>query len=340
MKKVLRGILVGLLAIILMATPALAISNPDTISFGSGSSSTYRIYYDLVATGDWLIIAEGLVYYAVTPTDYTSDEAYLFELLNGSTVVIAKPLPAYGDRPVGIYLSPSQVTTLGLTVGGNYTIRIHGSPMIFASPTGNSINATLAAGDYYSNNLGVVGVDGFTSLRNFVINTMAKNMETYDGVTTYRQTLSGIKYLSTTGASLFLAGIPNLDTIDSTIFAVYTQTLQNPAPAAPGTYSQSITPSAVLGTTTANGFSAIGAWVGVGAANGAPLVAVVLMIVVGVVVSKKTESPLAVLAALVAAPFVAGLNGMMGTNGLAMPMVIGITVVIIGTMLLFSRINI
>ncbi len=121
MRKYLRiapAILIILLWLSIFVLPVFAISNPADIDFGTGSTDMYNVFYNVLETGDWLVSAEGYVYYATEPTDYTAEQAFLFELLNtaGNVTLASTHLNAYGDRLVSMYFSAANVTSMGLTV--------------------------------------------------------------------------------------------------------------------------------------------------------------------------------------------------------------------------------
>ncbi len=69
----------AIMALFLVAMPALAISNPDSISFGAGTSPTYNVFENVHEIGDMLFVAEGYVHYVTEPTDYTASHAFLTE---------------------------------------------------------------------------------------------------------------------------------------------------------------------------------------------------------------------------------------------------------------------
>lgn len=281
MKKL--GLILGILMVAISASiSVLAIGNPNTLAFGSGSSSQYNVFNNVLETGDWLIDAEGLVAYTVTPTDYTASEAFLFELLNtaGNVTYASTPLKAYGDRPISIYLTKAQADALGLTIGSAYGIRITGNPNVFASTTNNTITTFLNAGDYIDQS-----ASGNTTTTNLLRNAMiiiAQNMQAYDGVTTYLTTIQGIQYLTTTGGDLFQAGIPNLSTMCPVLFQSGLQVLQNEVPNATGAYASTISITNQWGATTANGLTALGLYMGISQALAGTVVYFILMLAFGV----------------------------------------------------------
>lgn len=178
-----------------MVAPVFAITNPDAIAFGTGSSPLYQVFENVNETGDMLFIAEGYVYYATTPTDYTASESYVFQVVDtdGTTVLLSTPLKSFGDRPISIYQTAAQVTALGLVSGTAYTVRIRGNPSIAVLTS--SVNATLDANDYTDQS---AATDALNPLRVFCL-TMASNINTNDDPTNpYIVEFQGTQYLSIT----------------------------------------------------------------------------------------------------------------------------------------------
>ncbi len=182
---------------LLMPLQVFAISDPDTIEFSDpAKASQYKVFYNVAEDGDFLLIAEGYVIYNTIPTDYTADQAFLFELLNaaGTDTLAATTLKDFGDRPISIYLSAADATTLGLVVGTAYQIRITGNPLILASTSGNTVTKTLSAGSYVDQSL---STDDNNLLKAFVLK-MAQNIEAHDDpLVDYTITIQGSQYLST-----------------------------------------------------------------------------------------------------------------------------------------------
>jgi hypothetical protein len=314
--KILRVIISTFLAlgfILLSNTPVLAISNPTAIAFGS-STAYYKVFYDVLENDDWLIVAEGYVHYAVPPTDYTASEAFIFELLSvdGLTTYAATPLQSYGDRPIGIYLTANQTATIGLTVGSAYKVRIMGNPLIFASPTGNSVNATLGTDSYINQLLGEDGgIPTSNPLRNGMI-TVAENMEANDIPTdSYLTTVQGYQYLSVGGADLFLEGIPSLSTMCPILFSTGIDVMESDAPEYTGAYGQTLNPLQKWGVTVSNGLTALGSFMGINQALAGSVVLFVLVIMFAVFVYSKTESGVTVLLMVAATPFLGAYLGLM-----------------------------
>lgn len=193
-RYIIIALIVGLMLMLIVA-PVLAISNPDSITL-----NRYKVFENVLEDDDMLFIVETNVYYATIPTDYDASGAFSFDVMNesGNTTLATTSLNDYGDRPISIYLTSSQVASLSLVSGTAYILRVMGNPLIFASTTGNTVNVTLAASDYIDQDLGDDGgVASENNLRNYLL-AMAKDIQDNDEpINDYVVTVQGIQYIST-----------------------------------------------------------------------------------------------------------------------------------------------
>jgi hypothetical protein len=319
----------------LIATPVSAIANPDSIDIGY-----YKVFTDVLETGDMFFSAEGQVIYALTPTDYTAYEAFLFEVLNvaGTDTLASTPISDFGDRPTGIYLTATQVTTLGLVSGTQYKIRVVGNPAIFASQTGNIVTITLASEDYVDQNLGDDdGVPTNNNLRNFMIE-MADAIEVYDhahGITDdYIETVQGYKYLTLAGGDIFINGIPGLSDMCPILFQAGIEALEGEEPETTGTYALTLTPAQKWGNTAANGLTNLGIYMGINQALAGSVVLFILAIMLAVFIYSKTESGVSVLLIMSAVPFIGAYMGLMP---IALAFIFVIFIIVLLGYFFFSR---
>ena len=338
MKNYKKLLISTLLAVIVFCIPAyfaLAISNPDSITFGSGAYPEKRVFENVLETGDMLITAEIYPYYAVEPTDYTADEAFIFELISvdETTTIISRPIVEYGDRPIGIYLSASQVTSLGIVSGTAYGLRLTGNPAVFASPTGNTVIVHLSDTDYIDQT-----ASGNTTTTNLLRNKMieyATNMENNDTPTSsYLSTYQGITYLSVTGADLFNAGIPGLDYMCPVLYVYSSSPVGGDQPTSTGAYAATLTPTAKWGTTVANGLTSIGEYLGINQALAGSVVAIFLCFLLAIYIYKRTGSGLATLMLIATCPFFVAWMGLMP---LALAFVAMMLIVILGGWFFFRQ---
>ncbi len=340
MKNLLRIILITVIAgigNILYVIPAFAISNPDSISFGTDNTTQYAVFENVNETGDILFIAEGFVYYATEPTDYDANEAFLFQVLDtdNTTVLISRPINDYGDRPISIYQSATQVTALGLVGGTGYVLRICGSPSIFPTLTGNSVSATLTVDDYIDQSIGKDSVTPTDNeLRNFCI-LMAQDIQDYDTPTSdYITPIQGYNYLTTTGGQIFVEGIPNLYNFCPILFQYGASKVEGDEPESTGTYASVLSPLNKWGTTTANGLTNIGVYLGINQALAGSVVLFILVILLAVYIYNKTQSGVTVLLMVSATPF---LGGFLGLMPIALAFVFTILIAVLMAYYFFSR---
>lgn len=335
MKIVYRivAVFLCLLAVFGLSFAVLAISNPDTIAFGSGTVELYNVFENVAETGDMLFMAEGFVYYAAEPTDYSASEAFMFQILNtsGNVTYLSVPLNDYGDRPISIYQTAEQVTALGLTSGTAYGIRIMGNPTIFPSQTGNTVSSYLTASDYIDQS---VATDDNNPLRDFVI-LMAQNMEDNDApASDYLVDVQGTQYLTPTGGNLFLEGVPGLYSFCPVAFQTVLVPLEGDVPSGSGAYAASLTVQAQWGQTIADGLTQFGSYLGINQALAGSVVFFGLAMAFAVFVYKKTESGLSVLLLLAAMPFMGAWLGLMP---MALAFILVIFVIVLGGYFFFSR---
>lgn len=340
LKRILVAGLSAVIAMLLVASPALAMADPDAIAFYCvGSTPRYKVFYNVQETGDWLIVAEQYVHYVVSQ-NYTAGEAFLFELLNtaGNETVASVPLKAYEAKPISIYLSAAQVSGDNLTVGGAYIIRLTGNPLIFSSMnSSNTVNSTLNAGDYVNQLLGEDGgVATSNNLRNFMINYVMKDIETYYAppVDKYIVTVSGIRYLTLTGGSIALEGIPSLDVMCPILFQASLAPMVGDEPESTGAYASSLSPLAKWGSTSANGLTSLGVYLGINQALAGSLVLLAIVMAFAFWIYSKTQSGIATLLLVAVTPF---MGVFLGLVPMALAFSITIMVVVFMGYFFFSR---
>jgi hypothetical protein len=316
---------------------ALAIANPDNIDFGTGTIPLYKVFENVQEDGDMLFVAEGWVNYAVTPTDYDANESFLFEVLDttGTTTLLSTSLNDYGDRPISIYQSASQVTALGLVSGTAYGVRITGNPLIFGSPVGNTITAYLTSGDYVDQLLGEDGeVATNNPLRNFLIG-MAENIEEYDAPTdSYLTTVQGTRYLTIDGGDLFITGLPGISSYCPILFQATYEYVSGDTPESTGAYDTTLTPLAKWGATTANGLTMLGVYLGVSQEYAGLVMLFAFCIAFSVWVYRQTNNKLAVTSLVAVVPFA---GAYLGFISIAIAFIVVIILAVLMGYYFFSR---
>jgi hypothetical protein len=341
-KKLFRLLLAFVGALFIMMSMTLyvfAIDNPDNqVDFGTGTVRLYNIYEDVLEADDMLIVAEVMVDYASPPTDYTAEEAFIFELLDtdGTTTILATTLNEYGNRPISIYLTASQVTSLSLVSGTAYALRITSNPLItFGSPPPPDANRTrlvyLAGSDYIDQS---GATDDNNPLRDGMI-AMAQNIEDNDNpANDYIVTVQGIRYLTDEGGSIFLEGIPGLSTMCPILFQSALEVMSSEAPESTGAYALTLTAGQKWGATVATGLTNLGTFIGISEALAGSVVLFILVIAFAVVIYNTTESGVATLLVVASSPF---LGAYLGLMPVALAFVFVVLVVMLGGFFFFSR---
>lgn len=123
----------AVLASLLTITVASAIANPDEMQLIS-----IRAYESVIETDDMLFVVYYTIDYTSIPSERAS-EAFLIRFIEGSTELkSATPFAfvnsGYSDGVVSIYFNSAEVATFGLIWENPYTIRLQGSPSLFAVP--------------------------------------------------------------------------------------------------------------------------------------------------------------------------------------------------------------
>lgn len=283
-------VLILILSVISSVVVALPVSasptNPTTIGFyatGNQPIPDFGAFYNLTSSssGDVLFVAEGFVYYAVPANEpATAAIAFSFEVLSPTgQVMLSTPLNSYGDRPISIYLSASQVTALNTQFGisllnnPNISFVIAGNPVIFGALTPNVNETTqIVSGSYWfdESKTFTINYNLLDTMQNFMINMMG-NINSYDKPTTSYLLLSGgFLYLNdatsvgqSSGTSIMLQGINGLQTWCGAIFKASSTAMIAGAPTTTTAYiqtNQSV--QTMLGSTVAHGVDGIRAYLG------------------------------------------------------------------------------
>jgi hypothetical protein len=143
---------VGVLAVCLVTNvlPAYATSLPDS----TPTVEKFNVYRNVRQPGDMLLLIYGNIPYATPPIEPSSSTFVwrLFKTDNVTEIGAATPY-AYNDNGYGynitsMYFNSANVTSLGITWGTAYPVRLSGNPTYFsASPIYNYV---LSASDYSS----------------------------------------------------------------------------------------------------------------------------------------------------------------------------------------------
>ena len=141
-KRYLALLIVPLIAAIVLPSIAFATDLPDSVSV-----EFKHVNRNLLETGDQLFYFHYNLAYASYPTDNNIKAAFIFQMLNGSTIVgttLAYPFVnnGYGQGVVGFYFAAADA----LTWGSSYTMRIVTNPAVFGTMTAYDFN--ISGADY------------------------------------------------------------------------------------------------------------------------------------------------------------------------------------------------
>lgn len=339
-KKLLVATLLALVSIFLIAVPVLAIANPATIAFTSSGTGRYKAFENVHETGDMLFVAESYINYDPapgTPTDYTAEEAFQFQLLNpaGDSVILQTAITEYEDTVISIYQTAAQVTANADLVSGTlYKYRLIGNPAIFGAGVEGTNMATkpLTADDWLDQSE-FEGIDSW--LYSLCISIVA-NIEASSGAT-HTAEVGGVTYLDASGATLFLAGIPSLNVFLPEIFLVVASPMSAEDPAHTGAYQTALTPVAQLGATIGASVAGVSSWLAISTTTAGIVISGFMSFIILPVVYWRTRN--ASMTFIVASFFII-VCGFLGLFPLAIAFIIAGVVLILTGFLFWGRISI
>jgi len=133
------------LSVFLVATPVLAIDNPDSIDLLS-----VRVYQNIYEDGDWLVLGEYDIAYNSTPAE-AANETFCLVLRNGVNITAVGYVVEYNHHIGTIYLDSSSVDDLGLVWGNTtYNVSVIGHPDFFTDLTeGVNMSTTVLTAGYW-----------------------------------------------------------------------------------------------------------------------------------------------------------------------------------------------
>jgi len=255
-KRISNSILISLLLLLLLAVPVFAISNPNSISL-----NTSKVFQNIFVNGDVLFIGEHNVDYATSPNE-SADEAFQFQMKSAddTTIIRTKGITDYQWSLTSHYFTPSQVTSSNITWGSLYVTRIIGDPILFPVPVEGTTQATktLTSTDW--------NIDGsITSkelLRLYLLQ-VARRIENDSGQTLLFSDYNGNKVLNSTGRAIFLAALPNIDTVIPTLFQTFASNPNFNSVSINSTFEDATVLSSNMGTKIENAFEGIGNFFGI-----------------------------------------------------------------------------
>lgn len=233
MKKCRRALLMFILPLalsVIMPLSVFAIVAPDSIDILSKS-----VYRNLLETNDRLYLFQYELAYAAYPTDYPVNQAFIFSLKNGATLlgtVLAYPYwssapgdaQGYGKGVVSFYFNADFVNGADdifgniddpIVWGTAYTLTIDGNPVVLTWTAPPAKDFALSVNDY---TLLTTTADNKLSLANKV-KDISGDLETAWGADLL-DTQEGQEVLSTEGEEYFVNSIPGLRAMAPSLFYV------------------------------------------------------------------------------------------------------------------------
>lgn len=213
MKRLITGIAAALAAVLMIATPVLAIALPD-------STPTITVRYawrNVIETGDFLLIFEENTPYAATPTTVYS-EAFIWRLIDtDGTTELGQAQgynyfeSGYGYNVISFYFSAADAPTWAQI----YHLRLSGTPTAFTTPP--SYNFDLTSSDY-SSLTATADVKADIAVK---IITLAQDLENRWSLSTANALVTqeeGGSYLSVLGQAFFRGAILGIQAMAPTAF--------------------------------------------------------------------------------------------------------------------------
>lgn len=252
MKRFLKAALVAVIGFILIATPVLAISNPDSININS-----MRVFQNVFEANDMLFIVEADVAYAAEPDD-EPDTAFFMNLYatNGTTLLYSRGIVAYQEMIQAIYVDAD--AAVALTWGNAYVVKVTGNPAKFASIVEgtNQRTQTYAVSDWITGTLATTPGLLQTYLRSVMIAIDAAGVDI--------MTATGYK-LNTLGRTYFTTAIPGLDSVIPDLFQSVSYDIDIVHDTPTAALETELSMSNKLGAAIAASFSGLGDYFGISA---------------------------------------------------------------------------
>lgn len=272
--RILAASFVALGAFAGLASPAYAIANPDAISIES-----YKVFQNVLETGDMLFVLYYNVGYTVEPTQ-EAGESFTFSVYDGATLKQSRALNYYQYNLISIYADAATVTAKYVW-GTGYTLRIAGSPSLFGTITEgvNMASVTLTAGDY----IPYLSISENQALIKAYLLDITEALENAWAVTLIITSPDG-QCLNSTGRAVMLDAIKGVDTIAPGLFQLSSGQMPIEWDTHPGTLGSELTISSKLGASINTSLSGLGTFFGVsGQMVGGFFAIITVMFIFGIV---------------------------------------------------------
>ena len=241
MKRFSSVIILALLALFLIATPAYA-DTPDPDS--NPTIESFNNYRNSLEPGDWLLVIYANIPYSSIP-DTPVTETFIWRLMDtdevtelGSTIGTNYNDDGYGYNVYSMYFSADEVTAKGMVWETSYIARLSGNPAVFDTPP--IYNFTINAGNYSAL---TVTADVQAELAARVL-TIAADLDNKWGLTATNSLLTEAEagtVLSIFGEAFFRGAIFGLQAMAPGAFSVIIRNLDVPDREFPSEYAENVT---------------------------------------------------------------------------------------------------
>jgi hypothetical protein len=275
-KRLAIAVIIGIMCFIAPVTPCLAIADPDSLTI-----SSLKVFQNIYETGDILFVCLYDIAYASEPTEDCED-AFMFNLYNtaGTTLIAQRNVKYYQYNVTSMYFDATAAAAL--TWETAYILRITGNPVLFDPLVEgtNQATYTLSISDYIT----AAMADSREYLRLHCLD-LAQDLEDnwgvgYDLVTT---TADGER-LTATGRIVFLDAIPGLDSAVDDLFQLSSGSMDITWDTHDADLQTTLSMANKAGTTVANAFTGIGAYLGMSGQSVAGLfIVLITLITMGIV---------------------------------------------------------
>ena len=280
-KKFFVAIILSLVMLFGITSPAFAVANPFSITFHTG-----KVFENVFADGDMLFVVSYDVNYTDEP-DESASTTFLVNLLgaDGATLLMSRPLEYYQYNVTSIYATAAQVISENLTWGSEYKLRVTGNPAIFDSLVeGTNMDTRgLATSDYNADGT----LTSLQLLQAHCVN-IAEALESDWAVVLLATTSTGVQVLNSTGAIVFLDAIPGLDDVLPDLFQLSSSIPAVDSAISGADYAIASRIDARLGTDIGDAFTGIGTFLGIGQNSAAGLWAIIFILTVSSIVFLNT----------------------------------------------------
>lgn len=292
MKKRLTvlAIVASLFLLFVWATPALAVSDPDSISM-----PTCKVFQNIFEDDDMLFLISYEVEYTVEP-DEPASSTFLMTIYDtdGTTEILSRPLNYYQYNIHSVYFDATAAASL--VWESEYVVRVMGNPVYFVTLTEdvNQVSTTLSPSSWVAGSMS----SSRLLLRQHCLD-LAADLEEAWVITLIISTPDG-EVLNSTGYIVFTDAIPGISSAIPSLFQMASSTIIIEDVDSTAAYSEELGDIGdQLGTTVENAFDGIGNYLGISGQMVAAAWVVLFMLIAASIVFLNSGSTAAAMALVI-----------------------------------------